>query len=405
VRERFPWTSETAWANPRVGVPGYRNIAPPAWDPAQPVDPAAAEEFLQTFYGEVGPRERLLPRLREVNGELARTGTYTHTPEELEFGARVAWRNSSRCIGRLYWRTLRVRDRRGVRRADEIFAELVAHLIEATNDGKIRPTITVFAAATPGRPFAKVWNEQLIRYAGYRQLDGSCRGDRQYAQFTAAVHRMGWRGDGGRFDILPLVIETPDERPRLYELPEEAVLEVPVHHPDLPWLAELGLRWHAVPTISNMRLEIGGVHYPFSPFNGWYMGTEIGARNLADADRYDMLPAIARRLHLDTSSERTLWRDRALVELNRAVLHSYVSAGVRITDHHTESLRFLKHIEAEERQGRVVPADWTWIVPPMSSGITPVFRRYYAEVDLTPNFYNDPTARRIARQGGKQSSA
>ena len=27
-----------------------------------------------------------------------------------------------------------------------------------------------------------------------------------------------------------------------------------------------------------------------APFNGWYMGTEIGARNLADADRYDLLP-------------------------------------------------------------------------------------------------------------------
>jgi nitric-oxide synthase len=386
-----------------LGVPGYRNIAPPAWDPTQPVDPAAAEEFLHTFYGEVGPRERLLPRLREVSRELARTGTYTHTPEELAFGARVAWRNSSRCIGRLYWRTLRVRDRRGVRRADDIFAELVGHLLEATNRGKIRPTITIFAPAMPALPFAKVWNEQLIRYAGYRQADGSWTGDRQYASFTAAVHRMGWCGEGGAFDVLPLVIETPEEGPRLYEVPEDAVLEVPLHHPDLPWFAELGLRWHAVPTISNMRLEIGGVHYPFSPFNGWYMGTEIGARNLADADRYDMLPAVARLLHLDMSAERTLWRDRALVELNRAVLHSYGSAGVRITDHHTESLRFLKHVEAEERQGRVVPADWTWIVPPMSGGITPVFRRYYAEIDLRPNFYNDPAARRIARLGGKES--
>jgi len=405
VRERFPWISETASANPRMGVPGYRNIASPAWDPAQPVDPGAAEEFLQAFYGEVGPRERLLPRLAEVDSELSRTGTYTHTPEELEFGARVAWRNSSRCIGRLYWRTLRVRDRRGVRNADDIFAELVGHLLEATNDGKIRPTITVFAAATPGRPFARVWNEQLIRYAGYRRPDGSWTGDRQYAHFTAAVHRLGWRGRGGRFDVLPLVIETPQEGPRLYELPEDAVLEVPLHHPDLTWFAELGLRWHAVPTISNMRLEIGGVRYPFSPFNGWYMGTEVGARNLADADRYDMLPAVARRLHLDTSSERTLWRDSALVELNRAVLHSYDGAGVRITDHHTESLHFLKHIETEERQGRVVPADWTWIVPPMSGGITPVFRRYYAEIDLRPNFYNDPTARGIGRHGGEQSSA
>ncbi|MFD2354446.1 nitric oxide synthase oxygenase [Nonomuraea ferruginea] len=31
--------------------------------------------------------------------EIARRGSYTHTSEELEFGARVAWRNSNRCIG------------------------------------------------------------------------------------------------------------------------------------------------------------------------------------------------------------------------------------------------------------------------------------------------------------------
>jgi nitric oxide synthase oxygenase domain/subunit len=53
-----------------------------------------------------------------------------------------------------------------------------------------------------------------------------------------------------------------------------------------------------------MRLTIGGVQYPLAPFNGWYMGTEIGARNLADADRYDMLPTVAARLGLDTSRSR-----------------------------------------------------------------------------------------------------
>ena len=79
------------------------------------------------------------------------------------------------------------------------------------------------------------------------------------------------------------------------------MLEVPLTHPDLDWFAELGLRWHAVPAISNMRLEIGGVRYPAAPFNGWYMGTEIGARNLADADRYDLLPVVAARMGLDTA--------------------------------------------------------------------------------------------------------
>ena len=192
--------------------------------------------------------------------------------------------------------------------------------------------------------------------------------------------------------MLPLAVETPSEGLRLYELPERAIREVPLRHPELGWFAELGLRWHAVPAISNMRLTIGGVHYPLAPFNGWYMGTEIGARNLADTDRYDMLPTIAARMGLDTSRDSTLWRDRALVELNRAVLWSFEQDGVKMTDH-----------ETERRAGRPVPADWTWIVPPMSGGITPVFHRYYEEFDLRPAFYLDPEAAALAAEGTRVS--
>ncbi len=68
----------------------------------------------------------------------------------------------------------------------------------------------------------------------------------------------------------------------MHELPPDAVLEVPLRHPDLDWFAELGLRWYAVPVISDMHLEAGGIRYPAAPFNGWYMCTEIGSRDLGD---------------------------------------------------------------------------------------------------------------------------
>ncbi len=210
-------------------------------------------------------------------------------------------------------------------------------------------------------------------------------GDPGYVEFTRAAEGLGWEGDGGRFDVLPLLIDVKDHV-EMRELPPDVILEVPLTHPHYPWFAELGLRWHAVPAISNMCLEIGGVCYPAAPFNGWYMGTEIGARNLADTGRYDQLPVIARRLGMDTSSDRTLWRDHTLVELNVAVLHSFAEAGVTMTDHHTEARRFMTHLEKEERSGRVCPADWSWIVPPLSGALTPVFHRYYDEVTLKPSF-------------------
>lgn len=127
------------------------------------------------------------------------------------------------------------------------------------------------------------------------------------------------------------------------------------------------------------------------------MGTEIGARNFADTDRYDLLPRFADRLGLDTGSDRSLWRDRALVELNRAVLHSFDRVGASITDHHTESRRFLAHIEREERKGRPVPADWSWIVPPISGSATGVFHRYYDTGELTPAYVHHPESLALAR--------
>jgi nitric-oxide synthase len=259
--------------------------------------------------------------------------------------------------------------------------------------------VSVFPPAHPGRPYARVWNEQLVRYAGYRTPGGGLVGDPRYLRFTAAMERLGWRGKGEAFDVLPLVIETPPDGVRLFELPADAVLEVALAHPEHRWFAERGLRWHAVPAISNMRLSIGGVQYPLAPFNGWYLATEIGARNLADPDRYDLLPVVAAELGLDTSRDSTLWRDRALVELTRAVLWSYERAGVRISDHHTESRRFLAHVEREDRAGRRTPADWSWIVPPLSGAATPVFHRYYHEADQRPNFYLDPVARDLGRFG------
>jgi len=49
-------------------------------------------------------------RWLQIEDELERTGTYWQSAEELEYGAKVAWRNSTRCIGRLYLQNLVVRD-------------------------------------------------------------------------------------------------------------------------------------------------------------------------------------------------------------------------------------------------------------------------------------------------------
>lgn len=163
-------------------------------------------------------------------------------------------------------------------------------------------------------------------------------------------------------------------------------MEVPIEHPELSCIATLGLRWYAVPMISDMTLEIGGIIYTAAPFNGWYMGTEIGARNFADTFRYNMLPQVAKLMGMDTTSETTLWRDRALVELNIAVLHSFKKAGVSIVDHHTAAAQFKLFEEREAKAGRALTGNWTWLIPPLSPATTHIFHSSYDNRLVKPNF-------------------
>ncbi len=314
--------------------------------------------------------------------------------ENLTEMARIAWRNNARCIGRYFWQTLELLDARSAVTPDEVFEGCVAHLRHSTHAGKIRPTVTVFQPAEQGERGIRIWNRQLIRYAGYRALDGTVLGDPEQVPLTEKVIEMGWQppSDRGAFDILPLVIECPGAPPKLFVVPEDAVLEVPITHPDLPWFADLRLKWHALPAVSDMALVGHGLRFTAAPFSGYYMGTEIASRNLGDENRYNLLPDIADRMGIDRSSRRMLWKDRALVELNTAVLHSFRESGVAIVDHHTASAQFMQHVAQEEKCGRGVPGDWSWLVPPMSGSACPVFHRYYDEARPEPSFVDQQRA-------------
>ncbi|WP_409176306.1 nitric oxide synthase oxygenase [Brevibacillus fortis] len=347
----------------------------------------AAEQFIRTCYRELDKAaEETEQRLQEVRQLIHQQGYYEHTAEELRHGAKMAWRNSNRCIGRFFWESLIVIDERHVETEEEMAQAMLRHIDFATNGGKIRPTITVFAPAVAGRAPMRIWNDQLIRYAGY-EAEYGVLGDPISLSLTKLCESLGWQGKGTNYDVLPLVVQIGDRTPQFFEIPQALVLEVPIVHPDLPGFADMELQWYGVPIVSNMRMEIGGIDYLAAPFNGWYMGTEIGARNFADEERYNLLPKVAEVMGLDTSREATLWRDKALIELNVAVLHSFKEKGVSIVDHHTASQQFKRFEEREEKCGRAVTGDWTWLVPPISGTATHIFHSLYDNTIYTPNFF------------------
>lgn len=330
-------------------------------------------------------------RWKEIRGDVKATGTYIHTYEELAYGAQVAWRNASKCVGRIAWNNMVIRDCRHVTDSDEMFRECQEHVKFATNGGNLQITMSVFRPKLPKERWGpRFWNSQLYRYAAYEMPDGSILGDPANLALTKAIiKKMGWQPPEprGAYDILPLVIEVPGQEPKMFHWQPEEVLEVLIEHPTIPELKEMGMRWYAIPAISNFSVHIGGIHYGCMPFNGWYMDTEI-MRDFLDEYRYNKMEEIAKVLKLDTSSEQTLWRDRVALELNIAILHSFQKSKVTMVDHQTASRQFLTHDLREKKAGRECPGDWGWVVPATGGSACPVWHHQMRDFYLEPAYHH-----------------
>ncbi|XP_032701331.1 nitric oxide synthase, inducible isoform X1 [Lontra canadensis] len=348
-----------------------------------------AIEFVNQYYDSFKEAkiEEHLARVEAVTKEIETTGTYQLTGDELIFAAKQAWRNAPRCIGRIQWSNLQVFDARSCSTAKEMFEHICRHLRYATNNGNIRSAITVFPQRSDGKHDFRVWNAQLIRYAGYQMPDGTILGDPASVEFTQLCIDLGWEPKYGRFDVVPLVLQADGCDPEFFEIPPDLVLEVPMEHPRYEWFRELQLKWYALPAVANMLLEVGGLEFPGCPFNGWYMGTEIGVRDFCDVQRYNILEEVGRRMGLETHKLASLWKDRAVIEINVAVLHSFQKQNVTIMDHHSAAESFMKYMQSEYRSRGGCPADWIWLVPPISGSITPVFHQEMLNYVLSPFYY------------------
>ncbi|XP_065830378.1 nitric oxide synthase, inducible-like [Oscarella lobularis] len=377
-----------------------------------------AEAFLSEYFQSLKKRsdsqstkkkleEMEAKRMREVVAEVELKGTYELDEKELVFGAKLAWRNSPRCIGRIQWNKLQVFDCRHISSGEEMEQAIRHHIKFATNGGNIRSAITVFPQRTSKRDDFRIWSPQYFRYAGYKMEDGTILGDPATVDFTEIVIGLGWKPPEEKtmFDLMPIVIQAPREKPRLVDV-SDLILEVEVWHPQYPFMKDLGLKWYGLPAVSNMMFDVGGLEFPASPFNGWYMAPEVAARNFGDTYRFNMLEPVAKGMGLDTSSLSTLWKDKALVELNVAVLHSFQEAKVTINDHHSAAASFMQHLEKEVSLRGGCPADWVWIVPPLSGSATPVFHQEMLNYKMKPSFeYQEAawlTQRSIDKQAKKQ---
>jgi len=334
-----------------------------------------AQDYINEFYYEHKlPEADRDARLAAIKKELDATGYYTHTFDELSFGVKTAWRNARRCIMRSQWNTMTTIDARHITDPEEMIDACLHHLDVTRNGGRIRPHVTVFPQKKPGREGPRIWNEQLLRYAAYKMEDGTIIGDPVNVEFTQICISLGWTPKYGKWDVLPLICMNDGGQPVWRDIPPKYAKEIHVTHPTYEWFSELDLRWFDHPPVSSFALSIGGIEYVAAPFSGWYMSTEIASRDLADEYRLNALPEIARRMGLPMSN-RALWKDRAVLELNHAVLYSWDKAKTTMVDHHSASDSFIAHYDKELKTRGHCPADWVWITPPTSSATTRVFHQ------------------------------
>ena len=212
-----------------------RSVEPPLT--RQQVDPAAAEEFL----GLTTPNARTPGPLgcgsMRFAARSTRTGPTPTPPPSWRLGHE--WPESrSRTCGRPPTgggcdrrSPSSLRPRRPARPADlERAADPLCGLPAVGRDRPWRPALRRLHQHGPRTRMAG-WSWVVVRRAA---LDGAGPGGASAA--VRRAHRRRARG---------AVQPSPHE-----------------------WFADLGLRWHAVPAIDNMCLEIGGICYPAAPFNG-----------------------------------------------------------------------------------------------------------------------------------------
>ncbi|GMH45883.1 hypothetical protein BSKO_13846 [Bryopsis sp. KO-2023] len=347
-----------------------------------------AFEFQDLFHAEFkSSKSTKAERRLEIERQVRLTGTYTHTFEELQHGARVGWRNAPKCANRKVWAELQLLDRRDVHTNEGMFEACLEHFKMAQKKKVTDSFITIFPAAKPGeRKGPRVWNDQLIRYAGYRNDDMSIKGDPANLGFTEMIqNKFDWKPPEKRsmFDILPLVLQAnPSEPPQMFEIPDTFILQVGIWHPEHPWLGKMGLKWYGVPAVSNFELEVGGLLYTGIPFNGWYADTEV-VRDFADEERYDLLPEIAGNMGLDTTRESSLWKDQAILVLNKAVVHSFQHEGVGMVDHHTLINGFYQWYYKEKRERGYCPGNWKWVIPPLAASTSPAYMKLNKMTEYT----------------------
>lgn len=268
-----------------------------------------------------------ITELKRVQIEGASSKGWLQTREELEWGIRVAWRNSRKCIMRTHYKYLkfvspittmricwpcylnfRLFDLRDITTSKGMLDAIIQKLPEAYNGGRIQPSgrwmrsllsptklITVLVFMFPPRSVDGLgpvfWSPQLLTFAAvscicsliwlaynwnakYTLPNGEILGDPSNVQITEDIMELGWipSEPKSRWDILPIVAMAEGDEPAWAVLPLELTELITIRHPGyVDAFNSMELNWCKFPALSKLGFDIGGVQYTAAPFIGWWV--------------------------------------------------------------------------------------------------------------------------------------
>lgn len=100
-------------------------------------------------------------------------------------------------------------------------------------------------------------------------------------------------------------------------------------------------------------------------------------------------------LGLKCCPSSTVCADRLLLHVHSLPPFLFQKRNVTIMDHHSAAESFMKYMQNEYRIRGGCPADWVWLVPPISGSITPVFHQEMLNYILSPFYYYQVRKKRL----------
>ena len=89
--------------------------------------------------------------------------------------------------------------------------------------------------------------------------------------------------------------------------------------------------------------------------------------------------------------------------LNLLTLNYLIQKAPFLFHFHFQAVQFVDHFNQEHKIRGGCPADWIWVTPPMSGGLTPTFHQEMLNYHLSPSYeYQEPIWKKYRADQNKE---